>query len=245
MTNASTPSHHSLICIGDPAQLHEYIVNFLQIKLCAYRAVHPDNPCRCTTCSGIANQQSPAVTWIQPTGEYVLETLDPLFNTIQYLLEPGAAHIFILDDAHLLSTVCANKLLKVVEEPPTGYSFIFLTADYQALLPTIQSRSIILYQAPGTHSSEHALLEFFIDPEKQNDAASFDTFLRNEPLTLYHARTVVQQLAVSDYFDTEPRAHLLYEILDAAQRSLPQPGGVVHYLRWLFMSLHYARNKPE
>jgi len=245
MTNYQAPAHHSLICVGSSAQLHEYVINFLQCMMCPYRAEHPHSPCRCTICTSITALQSPLVTWIQPSGDYVLETLDPLFTTIQYMLEPETAHAFVLADAHLLSTACANKLLKVVEEPPRGYYFIFLTADYQAVLPTIQSRSVILYQAPHEADITSTLLEFFTDPEKHNDAAGFDALLRTETLTLYHAQTVVQQLAVSSFFDTDPCKKAITIVLDTAQRSFPQPGGVTHYLRWLFMALHYARHRTE
>lgn len=225
--------------------MQEYTLNFLQCMMCPYRAQNNNAPCRCSICTRIAAQQSPLVTWIQPSGEYVLETLDPIFTTIQYMLEPETSHAFILADAHLLSIACANKLLKVVEEPPRGYYFIFLTTDYQALLPTIQSRSIILYQAPHEADAAHTLFEFFTDPEKQNDAAGFDALLKNETLTLYHTRTVVQQLALSKLFDTDPHKQEINQILDTAQRSFPQPGGVTHYLRWLFMALHYVRNKTR
>lgn len=213
--------------------------------MCPYRAEHPHSPCRCTICTSITSLQSPLVTWIQPSGDYVLETLEPLFTTIQYMLEPETYHVFVLADAHLLSTACANKLLKVVEEPPHGYYFIFLTADYQAILPTIQSRSVILYQAPHEADVTSSLFEFLTDPEKHNDAAGFDTLLRTETLTLYHARTVVQQLAVSPLFDTNPHRKAIAAVLNTAQRTFPQPGGVTHYLRWLFMALHYVRNHTE
>lgn len=54
------------------------------------------------------------------------------------------ARAFVIDDAHALcsgSTVsAANALLKSLEEPPSHTHFVLVTAQPQALLPTIRSR---------------------------------------------------------------------------------------------------------
>ncbi len=46
----------------------------------------------------------------------------------------------ILLGAKLFSPVVQNKLLKVIEEPPVGVSFILLTVSKSTILPTIRSR---------------------------------------------------------------------------------------------------------
>lgn len=229
---------HSLICIGQPLETQEYATDLLQRVFCPTRTAHPHNPCRCTICDSIAQHQSSQVTWIQPEGDYVLDTLDPLFATIRYSLEPGTFHAFVLADAHTLSVACANRLLKIVEEPPRGYFFLFLTTDYHALLSTIQSRSMIVYQSPHDTQAHNTLLSFFTDPEKQNDPVAFDTFLKTESISVAHAKKTIQQLALLPLFDSKPEAASLKILLDHAQRNFPQPGGVQHYLRWLYMALH-------
>ncbi len=51
----------------------------------------------------------------------------------------------ILDEAHKMTTEAQNSLLKILEEPPPKTVFILLTAKPHALLPTIRSRSQIIY----------------------------------------------------------------------------------------------------
>ena len=49
--------------------------------------------------------------------------------------------IFIIDEAHMISTQGFNALLKVVEEPPEHLIFIFATTEPEKMLPTIRSRT--------------------------------------------------------------------------------------------------------
>ncbi|MET4047669.1 MULTISPECIES: DNA polymerase III subunit gamma and tau [unclassified Rhodococcus (in: high G+C Gram-positive bacteria)] len=49
--------------------------------------------------------------------------------------------IFIIDEAHMVTTAGFNALLKVVEEPPEHLVFIFATTEPEKVLPTIRSRT--------------------------------------------------------------------------------------------------------
>jgi DNA polymerase III subunit gamma/tau len=49
--------------------------------------------------------------------------------------------IFIIDEAHMVSTAGFNALLKIVEEPPEHLIFVFATTEPEKVLPTIRSRT--------------------------------------------------------------------------------------------------------
>jgi len=49
--------------------------------------------------------------------------------------------IYIIDEAHMVSTAGFNALLKLVEEPPEHVRFIFATTDPDKVLTTIRSRT--------------------------------------------------------------------------------------------------------
>lgn len=49
--------------------------------------------------------------------------------------------IYIIDEAHMVTTGGFNALLKVVEEPPEYLTFIFATTEPEKVLPTIRSRT--------------------------------------------------------------------------------------------------------
>ncbi|MCX2715933.1 DNA polymerase III subunits gamma/tau [Mycolicibacterium sp. J2] len=49
--------------------------------------------------------------------------------------------IFIVDEAHMVTTAGFNALLKIVEEPPDHLIFVFATTEPDKVLPTIRSRT--------------------------------------------------------------------------------------------------------
>ena len=49
--------------------------------------------------------------------------------------------IYIVDEAHMVTTAGFNALLKVVEEPPPHLKFIFATTEPDKVIPTIRSRT--------------------------------------------------------------------------------------------------------
>ena len=49
--------------------------------------------------------------------------------------------IFILDEAHMVTSQGFNALLKLVEEPPAHVKFIFATTEPEKVIPTIRSRT--------------------------------------------------------------------------------------------------------
>ena len=49
--------------------------------------------------------------------------------------------IYIIDEAHQLTTDAANALLKLIEEPPEHLKFVFATTEPDKILATIRSRT--------------------------------------------------------------------------------------------------------
>ena len=49
--------------------------------------------------------------------------------------------VYIIDEAHMVTTQGFNALLKLVEEPPPHVRFIFATTEAEKVLPTIRSRT--------------------------------------------------------------------------------------------------------
>src|SRR5690606_19006994 len=49
--------------------------------------------------------------------------------------------VYIIDEAHMVSTAGFNALLKLVEEPPPHLTFIFATTEPDKVIGTIRSRT--------------------------------------------------------------------------------------------------------
>lgn len=120
---------------GSETLLEEHTIAFLQSHFC------PHGKCSsCTVCIQIREHNHYACTWIEPEKRYTLEAIETIFKTTTFALDENQLHFFIIKKADFLNAACANSLLKIVEEPPTGYHFIFLAQRLSQVLPTIRSR---------------------------------------------------------------------------------------------------------
>lgn len=50
--------------------------------------------------------------------------------------------VVVIDNAHDITVEAANRLLKLLEEPPPNFSFFLITSDPQFIIPTVLSRCI-------------------------------------------------------------------------------------------------------
>jgi hypothetical protein len=102
--------------------------------------------------------------WLSPSKNYTVTDIDLILDKIRFVLDKNHKFFFILDNAHTLTTVTANRLLKILEEPPVGYNFFLLTTNIYNILPTIISRAYVLtFTGESRDSQIHPLLNIFCD----------------------------------------------------------------------------------
>ena len=113
-------------------------------------------PCgSCNSCLRIAAGQHADVMTIglDAEGEDVrtmigIDAVRDLQSSAHLMPYEGKVRVFIFQDAERLSAEAANALLKVLEEPPPNVVLLLLTADPEALLPTIASRCQLIEMRP-------------------------------------------------------------------------------------------------
>jgi len=100
------------------------------------------DPCgTCRSCSEIANDASLDVIELDAASRNGVQDMRELIENISYApMTRGARKIYIIDEAHMLSTPAWNALLKTLEEPPAHVMFIFATTEPRKIPATIQSR---------------------------------------------------------------------------------------------------------
>jgi DNA polymerase-3 subunit delta' len=79
----------------------------------------------------------------------------------------GEKRVFILDRAEALTDASSNALLKSLEEPPNGMTWILVTTQRSKILPTIASRC----QSVRFHPLDQANLRTVLERELKVDAA--------------------------------------------------------------------------
>ena len=76
------------------------------------------------------------------------------------MLQPVEGHwkVYIVDEAHQLTTAAWNALLKLIEEPPPHLVFVFCTTDLAKVIPTVRSRcQTFVFQRPRMQELVQAL----------------------------------------------------------------------------------------
>ncbi len=98
-------------------------------------------PCgQCDSCREIAAGNSVDVVEIDAASNRGIDEIRELRENARYLPARDRNKIFIIDEAHMLTTEAFNALLKTLEEPPPRTLFILATTEAHKLPTTIQSR---------------------------------------------------------------------------------------------------------
>jgi DNA polymerase-3 subunit gamma/tau len=98
-------------------------------------------PCgRCDACRAIGAGNDVDVLEIDAASNRGVDDVEPLVDAARYLPQRSRRKVFIVDEAHMLSTTAWNSLLKTLEEPPPHVLFVFATTEPQRVIETVRSR---------------------------------------------------------------------------------------------------------
>jgi len=98
-------------------------------------------PCgRCESCRSIRGGRHPDVTELDAASNNSVDDVRELRERVRLASMRGGTRVWILDEAHMLSTAAANALLKTLEEPPPGLVFVLATTEPERLPATVLSR---------------------------------------------------------------------------------------------------------
>lgn len=98
-------------------------------------------PCNvCDQCREITNGSSFNVLEIDAASNRGIDSIRELREKVAMPPTTGKYKVYILDEAHMLTTEAFNALLKTLEEPPAHAIFVMATTDVHKMLPTVLSR---------------------------------------------------------------------------------------------------------
>jgi DNA polymerase-3 subunit gamma/tau len=98
------------------------------------------DPCNeCESCKEILAGSSVDVKEIDAASNNKVEDVHKIIEDAQYA-PLGNKKVYILDEAHMLTTAAWNSLLKILEEPPANTLFILCTTEENKVPATIVSR---------------------------------------------------------------------------------------------------------
>lgn len=109
---------------------------------CSNRKESDSEPCNsCNSCHEISESRSIDVIEIDAASHTGVDNVrENIIDSAQFRPTKSKYKIFIIDEAHMLSTAAFNALLKTLEEPPNYVIFILATTEFSKLPETIVSR---------------------------------------------------------------------------------------------------------
>lgn len=109
----------------------------------AVNCSHPQqgDPCnQCSTCVSINDGRNMDIIELDAASNRGIDEIRDLRDKVHFLPSESARKVYIIDEAHMLTTQASNAFLKTLEEPPQHVIFILCTTEAHNILPTIISR---------------------------------------------------------------------------------------------------------
>jgi len=98
-------------------------------------------PCGvCESCTSIAGATSLDVIEMDAASNNSVDDIRDLRERVAYAPVSGRHKVYILDEAHMLSSQAWNAFLKTLEEPPPNTIFVLATTEANKVLPTVVDR---------------------------------------------------------------------------------------------------------
>lgn len=104
------------------------------------KSVEPCN--RCESCIAISKGSSVDVIELDAASHRGIDDVRSLRDNVKLAPAHSKKKVYIIDEAHMLTTEAANALLKTLEEPPEHVMFILATTNPEKLIETIRSRVV-------------------------------------------------------------------------------------------------------
>ena len=140
---ASNRAHHAYLFSGPRGCGKTSSARILARSLNCAQGPTPD-PCgECQSCIELAPNGPGSIDVIEldAASNRGIDQARELREKAVYAPAASRFKIYIIDEAHQLTTEAANALLKLVEEPPEHLRFVFATTEPDKLLGTIRSRT--------------------------------------------------------------------------------------------------------
>lgn len=137
---------HAYILNGQRGAGKKLLANlFAMTLLCEKGGPDPCNECHsCRQADSGNHPDIIRVTHEKPNSISVDDIRGQVNNTIMIKPYQGPYKIYIIDQADIMTPQAQNALLKTIEEPPEYAVILLLTENADLLLPTINSRCVML-----------------------------------------------------------------------------------------------------